>query len=170
MFSIVKSLFWFIIGMLVTVLFFGVMLFVFGQSDHLECRHAGDGLVSCSVSHQLLGLVSLPGWQTSGINEAYVQEDCDDGCSYRTALRTPAGDSQPISEVWTDQHAQDVQLATQINAFIRNSEAPMLVIDQQPALWVIWLLAGLALMAVVIQSIVLIAQMARTLLGAGRSY
>jgi hypothetical protein len=70
--------------------------------------------------------------------------------------------------VWTDQQSQDAQLAARIKPFIRNSEAPTLVIDQQPQACVIWLVAGLALMAIVIQGIAVIAQMARALFGGGR--
>jgi hypothetical protein len=148
----------------------GIMLFFFGQSDRLECRHQGDGLASCTVSHVLLGTVPLPGWQASGISEAYVEHDCpSDGCTYRTALRTQGGSSQPISEVWTDQQAQDLQLADEVNAFISNSEAPTLVVDQQPQAWVIWLVGGLAVMAVVIQGLALIAQIVRALFRVGRN-
>src|SRR5258708_10762030 len=102
-----KALFWFVVGMAGTVLFAGVMLLIFGQSDRLECRHQGDGLASCNVAHVLLGVVPLPGWQASGIREAYVDKSCDsDGCTYRTALRTQDGGGRPISEVWTDQQRQ----------------------------------------------------------------
>ena len=84
--NIAKALFWFVIGTAGTVLLAGIMLFFFGQSDRLECRHQGDGLASCTVSHVLLGTVPLPGWQASGISEAYVEHDCpSDGCTYRTA-------------------------------------------------------------------------------------
>src|SRR5438067_10860932 len=113
MFNIVKALFWFVIGTVATVLFAGVMLFIFGQSDRLECRHAADGAATCAVSHVLLGTVALPGWQASGIKQAIVEEDCDsDGCTYRTVLRTRDGGSRRISDVWTDQQAQDQQRAS----------------------------------------------------------
>ena len=72
-------------------------------------------------------------------------------------------DSRPISEVWTDQQAQDQRLASEINDFILDGNAPTLVIDNAPATWVISLLAGLAVMAVVIQGIVLAVQVARSL-------
>jgi hypothetical protein len=42
--NIAKALFWFVIGTAGTVLLAGIMLFFFGQSDRLECRHQGDGL------------------------------------------------------------------------------------------------------------------------------
>ena len=168
MVKIVTALFWFVIGTAATLLFAGVFLFIFGQSNRLVCQHQADRLASCTVSHVLLGRLPLPGWQASGVKEAYVEESCDSDCTYRTALRTSNGASRPVSEVWTDQQAQNLQLADEVNAFINNSQAPTLVVDQPPQAWVIWLVGGLALMTIVILGIVVIAQMARVLLGAGR--
>jgi hypothetical protein len=159
-----KALFWFVVGTAATVIFFAIMLFIFGQTDRVVCRHQGDGLASCSVSHVLLNVVPLPGWQADNVSQAHVERDCQsDGCTYRTALVTAAGDNRPISEVWTDQQAQDQRLASEINDFILDANAPTLVIDNAPAAWVIWLLAGLAAMTIVIQGIVLVAQFARSL-------
>jgi hypothetical protein len=160
-----KALFWLVVGMAGTLLFAGIMLFVFGQSDRLECRHAGAGQASCAVTHVLLGLLPLPGWQAS-INQALVEESCDsDGCTYRTALRTRGGASHPITEVWSDQRATYQDQAAQINDFLADGSAPPLVIEQDPPTWVLLLLGGLTLMAIVIQGIVFLAQAVRSIFG-----
>ena len=161
-----KALFWFAAGTAATVLFFAIMLFIFGQTDRVVCRHQGDGLASCSVSHVLLNVIPLPGWTADNVSQAHVESDCpSDGCTYRTDLLTAGGDSRPISEVWTDQQAQDQALASEINDFIMDANAPTLVIDNAPAAWVIWLLAGLAAMSLVIQGVILATQVARSLFG-----
>ena len=158
-----KTLFWFVVSLTGTLLFGGVMLFFFGQSNRLVCQHPEPRTTTCSETHLLLRTVPLPGWYVAGVTEAYVQEDCNDGCTYRVALRA-AGGSKPVNEVWTDQQSYDDSLATQINTFINNSQAPTLVIDDQPQLWVILLLAGLTAMALVIEVVVSLAQIGRTLM------
>jgi len=159
-----RAIFWFSVSAIGTVLFGAVMLFFFGQSNRLVCRHPEPSTTTCSVSHVLLRTVPLPGWQAASVTEAYVQEDCDDGCTYRTALRTEDG-SRPLNEVWTDQQDYNNQVADQINTFINNGRAPTLVIDDQPALWVILLLLGLTAMALGIEVIVFGAQAIGALLG-----
>ena len=156
-----KTVFWFVVSVLGTLLFGAVMLFFFGQSNRLVCRHPEPSTTTCSVSHLLLCTVPLPGWQVANVTEAYVQEDCNDGCTYRTALRT-ADDSRPLNEVWTDQQSYNEGLARQINAFIDDGHAPTLVIDDQPQLWVIMLLVGLTAMALAIEGVVALAQIARS--------
>jgi hypothetical protein len=159
-----KALFWFTVSALGTLLFGAVMLFVFGQSNRLVCRHPQPSTTTCSVSHVLLRTVPLPGWQADGVTEAYVQEDCDDGCTYRTALRTDEG-TKPINEVWTDQERYNEGIAAEINAFINNGRAPTLVIDDQPQAWVILLLVGLTAMVLVIEAVAFGAQAIRALRG-----
>jgi len=169
MFNIVKALFWFVIGTVATLVFAGIMLFIFGQSDRLTCRHDDGPLASCTVTHVLLGAVPLPGWQATGVSQAIVAQSCDsDGCTYRTELRTQGGTRRAISEVWTDQHSEDEALASKINDFLADSAAPTLVIEQQPQAWVLWLLGGLSLMAIVIQGFVLLGQIVRPLLRVGQ--
>lgn len=152
-----KAMFWFAVSAIGTLLFGAVMLFIFGQSNRLVCRHPDPSTTTCSVSHVLLRTVPLPGWQADGITEAYVERDCDDGCTYRTALRTE-DTSRPINEVWTDQQSYNDGVAAQINAFINDGRAPTLVIDDQPQAWVILLLVGLTAMALVIEVVIFGAQ------------
>jgi hypothetical protein len=161
-----KALFWLVVGLAGTLLFAGIMLFVFGQSDRLECRHAGDGQANCAVTHVLLWTLPLPGWQANGINQALVEESCDsDGCTYRTALRARGGASHPITEVWSDQRATYQDQAAQINDFLADGSQPPLIISQDPPTWVLLLLGGLTLMAIVIQGVVFLAQGARAVFG-----
>jgi len=147
-----KALFWFVVSAGATLIFGAGMLFVFGQSNRLVCRHPEPSTTACGVSHVVLRVLPLPGWQASQVTAAYVEEDCNDGCTYRTALRTEIG-SKPINEVWTDQQGYNEQLADQINSFIQDGRAPALVIDDQPELWVILLLLGLTAMALVIEAV-----------------
>ena len=157
-----KALFWFAASALGTVAFGAVMLFIFGQSNRLVCRHPEPSTTTCSVSHVLLRTVPLPGWQATGVTEAYVQEDCDEGCTYRTALRTEDG-IHAVNEVWTDQQRYNEDVAAQINDFINDGRAPTLVIDDQPQAWVILLLVGLTAMALVIEVLVFGAQIVNAL-------
>jgi len=162
-----KAFFWFVFGTLGTLLFAAVMLFIFGQSSRVSCRLEEPGLASCTVSNTLLGVLPLPGWTLDGVVMAKVeQDDCNDGCSYRTDLITRSGQSRPISEVWTDQEAQDNALADKINAFIQAGDAPTLAVDSALTTWVVWLVAGLAAMSIIIQGVSLLAQIVRSLFGA----
>ena len=158
-----KTLFWFVVSVVGTLLFGGLMLFFFGQSNRLVCQHPEPRATTCSETHLLLRLVPLPGWHVTGVTEAYVQEDCNDGCTYRVALRA-AGGNKPVNEVWTDQESYDNNMAAQINTFINDGKAPTLVIDDQPQLWVILLLVGLTAMALVIEVVAAGAQIGRTLM------
>ena len=158
-----KTLFWFVVSVTGTLLFGGVMLFFFGQSNRLVCQHPEPSTTACSETHLLLRIVPLPGWHVAGVTEAYVQEDCNDGCTYRVALRA-AGGSKPVNEVWTDQQSYDNRMAAQINTFISDGRAPTLVIDDQPQLWVMLLLAGLTAMALVIETVAAVAQVARAVM------
>ena len=156
-----KSIFLFVVGSAVSVAFFGVMLFLFGQTTRVECQHLEPALASCSVSSVVLGVLPLPGWKLDQVVSARVEEDCNDGCTYRTDLVTRSGQSRPVSEVWTDEEAADNAMAAQINDFIVSTDAPALVVTKPPAAWVIWLLGGLGVMSLVIQGLVLLGQLAR---------
>lgn len=156
-----KSTVWFVIGSAISVAFFGGLLFVFGQTIRVDCQHVEPTQVSCSVSSVVLGVLPLPGWKLDRVVKAQVEEDCNDGCTYRTVLVTTSGQSKPVSEVWTDEEAADNALAAQINDFIPAADAPELVVTKPPAAWVIWLLAGLGGMSLAIEGIVWLAQLAR---------
>jgi hypothetical protein len=160
-----KSIVWFVLGSALTLIFFGVMLFILGQSQRVICKHTGAGAASCTVTSTLLGVVPLSGWTLDNVVTARVQDDCNDGCTYRTALVTDGGAEKPVNEVWTDQEDQDRALAAQIDAFVHNAEAPTLVADMPAATWLIALLVGLAAMSFIIQGIVLVANVARGLFG-----
>ena len=169
-----KSIFWFLFGTGITVVFAGGMLFIFGQSQRVVCRHVEPTVVNCTVSNVLLNTVPLPGFSVNNVVGAEVQEDCDDGCSYRTALISQGGTRRPISEVWTDQQAQDDAMAQQINDFVRSPSQPSLVIDLPLIGWLIAMLGGMALISILIQAMVLATNLGRALLGPraplGRGY
>jgi hypothetical protein len=162
-----KAIFWFVFGTIATLFFAGLMLFVFGQAQRVSCRSEEPGLAACTVSSTLLGVLPLPGWTLDRVVKASVEEDCNDGCTYRTDLVTQSGQSRPINEVWTDQEAQDRDMADQINAFILANDTPVLVIDNPMTAWVIWLVIGLSVMSLLIQDVVLVAQLAKSLFGIG---
>lgn len=156
-----KPIFWFVVGSAISVAFFAGMLFIFGQTTRVDCRHTEPTGVSCSVSSVLLGLLPLPGWKLDQVVNAQVEEDCSDGCTYRTDLVTRTGQSRPLSDVWTDEEAADNAMAAQINDFIASAGVAALVVTKPPAAWVIWLLGGLGVMSLVIQGLVLLGQLAR---------
>lgn len=147
----IKSIFFIFLGMLGTVLFCAVFIFIFANSIEMNCARQADHTLTCTIEKRLLGKVKISQSQVSGVNGARVDQSCDnDGCSYRAELTTRDGGSTPVNDVYSDFDPAK-QTATQINDFMA-SGGTSLKIDQPLQWWVVFLIGGLGLMGLVLEA------------------
>ena len=148
----VKSIFFLFLGMLATVLFDALFLYLFANSVQMVCENKPDNILTCTIEKKLFDRVMTSRRTVTGVVSAHVVETCDEGCSYRVELRTSTGRSEPFDDVYTDYQAMK-KLADQINAKIGQRDGPSFSIKAEMQWWVLILLLGLGLIGLGIQLI-----------------
>ena len=149
----IKTIFFLFLGMLGTVLFFALFIFIFANSVQMACQHQQDRTYTCIIEKKLFGKVTTSRRIVSGVTSARVDKSCDsDGCSYRTELVTADGSSAPFNDVYTD-NAPVVENTNKINASIRQGDGPTFSVEDPLQLWVILLIGGLGVMSLGLESL-----------------
>jgi hypothetical protein len=83
--------------------FSGLMIFLIGNSIRVSCVRPADEKPTCTVTTILLGVRPTSSRIAAGVTRVQMEENCDDGCSYRALLLTSNGEGVPINEVYTDE-------------------------------------------------------------------
>ena len=85
-----------------TVVFFGLFVIIFGNSTELTCVRVAGQYPTCQISRLFLGRYQSSSWIVQNVTDVEIEEDCDDGCSYRPVLYTAEGRGIPLDDVYTD--------------------------------------------------------------------
>ncbi len=149
----IKTIFFLFLGMLGTVLFSAVFIFIFANSVQMTCERQQNNTFICIIEKKLFNKMTTSRRVVSGVTAARVDQSCDsDGCSYRTELVTADGGSTPFNDVYTD-NAPVVENTNEINAYIRQGDGPTFSVEDPLQLWVIFLIGGLGVMSLGLESL-----------------
>ena len=108
-----------------------VMVFLFGQTTELRCSKPETRVTTCELKRKLLGLVTISTKELQDVNNAFLDESCDDdGCTYRVVLL--AGTNKvPMTGYYSSGWKAKREKADQITQYVRlESEEPLLVKEQ----------------------------------------
>jgi hypothetical protein len=130
-------------------LFSGLFMFIFANSLQVSCVRAAGGDPTCRMTTILLGQYPISSRVVTDVTQARMDENCDDGCSYRAVLVDSAGDDYPVNEVFTDEGAPRHQLET-IRAYLSNPDLTSLEYTEPVTWWVVVLIGGLDLVGMLI--------------------
>lgn len=160
-----KSILFTLVGMLFTLVFFGLFFFIFVNSNLMVCNRQADGTLACLIEKRFMDRIPVSSRLVKGVTGAQVADSCDsDGCAYRMELVTADGDSQPFDDVYSDRGPAN-QYTSQVNQFIKQGDSKTLTIQQPVQLWVVLLLAGLGLLFLGIEAFAMIGQVVRGMTG-----
>jgi len=133
------------LGSLCFGLFFAA---VFVNSTELDCVRQSDGTYSCHKRTLFFDRWQISERDFDGVQDIVMVDDgCDDGCSYRAEFVTASGRYIPLSTVYTDRGIVDRQV-TEIGSQLDRG-AQSIRYKANPPWWVLYLIGGLTLMAMV---------------------
>jgi hypothetical protein len=135
-----------------TVVFFGLFVFIFGNSTELTCARLASENPTCKINRLFLDRYQVSSRIVENVTDVEIDESCDeDGCSYRAVLYTAGGENFPVNDVYTDRGPVRKQVA-EIESFLA-SDASSYQMKLPIPWWVMFLLGGLGIMVVVILAI-----------------
>ena len=123
-------------GLIVGSIFFvlgAVFFVVFAQATSLDCARREPREIVCERESVLLGRVQMRQDSIRGLRGAWVDESCDDGCTYRVVLTTDEGDV-PLTGAYTSDQRTKVEITRAINGFVEGDARTLQVEDRPPAL------------------------------------
>jgi hypothetical protein len=131
-------------------LFLGMLfVLIFVNATEVNCRLQPDRSYTCQTRTLLLGKVQTFTGRIEHVVDITMQRDsCDDGCAYRAEFVSAEGRQEPLSQVYTDQ-APVLQQVNTIRAQM-NSHAEQISYKSDPPWWVLFLVGGLTLMAMLL--------------------
>lgn len=122
----------------------GLLLVYFaGQKTTLTCNRS-DGTLYCQLNASILNRYMVRQTTLPGLSSAFVEESCDDDCTYRVILVTDKGNI-PLTESLDSDRVRKEQSASTINSFLSNPSAPSLLLTEGAGLWPY---AGLVLLVI----------------------
>lgn len=124
-----------------TVVFFGLFVVIFGNSTELTCARVAGENPTCKINRLFLGRYQVSSRVVENVTDVEVEEDCDDGCSYRPVLYTAGGQSVPVNDVYTDRGPVRRQVDA-IDSFLA-SDAASYQMTIPVSWWVMVLLGGM---------------------------
>jgi hypothetical protein len=114
----------------------GALFFViFARVTTLECRRPEPREIICERRSELVGAVQMRRETIRGLSGAWVDESCDDGCTYRVVLTTERGDV-PLTNAYTSEQRKKIEIAEEVNLFV-DSERTSFEIEDRPSILVL---------------------------------
>ena len=130
------------------VAFAGLFVVIFGNSIEVQCVRETGREPGCRITRKLLGQFPISNRDVLGVTDVQLDETCDDGCSYRAVLVTSSGESVPVNDVYTDRGIVIPQIDA-LESFV-DGTAPSFQYTEPTPWWVVIMLAGMALVGLVI--------------------
>jgi len=121
------------------VAFSGLFMVLFGNSIELSCSRNGR-TVTCQIDRKFLGRYPVSRETVEDVADVQLQEDCDEGCSYRAVLITSDGRAVPVNAVYTDGGPVGRQVGS-IKSFLAGGQ-PRLDLEIPVAWWALLLAGG----------------------------
>lgn len=134
-----RNLMTYLVVMASMALFSGLFIVLFANSIETSCVRDGPGEVNCRITRKLLGRVPLGSRDVVGITDAQIEENCDDGCSYRLLLITSGGQGTPLNDVFTDRGPVARQEEA-FSGFLAGTETSFAY--KEPVMWWVIILVG----------------------------
>lgn len=135
--------------------FFGSICFgllfvlIFVNATQVHCIRQSAGTYTCQLRTLFLGRYLISQHNIENVTGIDIAESEDqDGTSYRAEFATSNGGSVPLSSVWTDYGPVSDQV-TAISSQM-TSGADQVLYTADPPWWVLFLVGGLSLMAVLL--------------------
>jgi hypothetical protein len=134
-----------------TVVFFGLFVVIFGNSTDLTCARVAGENPTCKINRLFLGRYQLSSRIVENVTDVEIDEDCDDGCSYRPVLYTAGGQGVPVNDVYTDRGPVSRQVAD-IDSFLASDAASYEMTIPVPW-WVMVMIGGMGIVVAAVLAI-----------------
>lgn len=129
------------------VLFSGLFIYIFGNSIQVSCLRGPGQNPTCRITTILLGRYPMSNRLVTEVAGVQMEEDCDDGCSYRAVLVNSDGQAYPVNEVYTDEGIPRRQVEA-LQGFLFDPEQPSLEYTEPVQWWVVALIGGMDLVGI----------------------
>jgi hypothetical protein len=110
-----------------------LLIFLAGRVTTLSCLRESNQ-VNCSLSSRLLNRYLPQESNVVDLRSVYVEESCDDSCSYRVILVNPAGEVPLTSTLDSDKSGEQSKV-NQINQYLQNTSQASFVLVSEAGLW-----------------------------------
>jgi hypothetical protein len=95
----------------------------------LTCERGAEAQIDCQKSENILGILDLKDEHISSLENAWVDEICDqEGCAYLVALKAARG-IYPLTNYTSSGFRSKEKIVDQINTFIHSSSEQSLEIE-----------------------------------------
>lgn len=142
-----------------TVAFFGLFVVIFGNSTELTCARLAEENPTCRINRLFLGRYQTASRIVENVTDAAIEEDCDDGCSYRPVLYTAGGQGIPLNDVYTDWGPVKKQV-DEIDGFLASGRTSYQLKIPVPW-WVMILVGGMGAVAAAVLAVSFMREMTR---------
>jgi hypothetical protein len=119
-------------SLLTAILLFGIgsaLTYIFSRTTTLICERGTEGQIDCVKSENILGILEMKGENISSLENAWVDEICDqEGCAYLVALKAAEG-IYPLTNYTSSGVRSKEKIVDQINIFIQSSSEQNLEIE-----------------------------------------
>ena len=122
---------------LVFVVLGSALTVVFGQSVTLDCARDEPAYIVCERRSTFMGVPLAEPRTISGLEGAWVEEHCDDDCTYRVVLVADRGDTPLTSSFSSGASAKD-EVAREVNAYV-DSDQQSSMIQSRPQKLAMWM-------------------------------
>jgi len=102
--------------------------FVFGRSVVLDCTRLETPFIQCTKQTLIWGVLPSQMETVDGLQRVWVEESCDEGCTYRVVLETERR-TVPLTNFFTSEKQAKYEVADQINDFLDSSKLTLHVED-----------------------------------------
>jgi hypothetical protein len=120
------------VGLLIGFIVFtavGIFItYLVGLVSTLECSKATGGKATCTLTTSFMNLHTVKQQSIQELKSAYMDESCDDSCTYRVILVTGYGD-QPLTSSLDSDHSGKQRMIDQVNKFTSNPDSDSLKIS-----------------------------------------
>lgn len=142
-----------------TVAFFGLFVVIFGNSTELTCARIAGENPTCRINRLFMGRYQTSSRIVEDVTDAVIEEDCDDGCSYRPVLYTAGGQGIPLNDVYTDWGPVKKQV-DEIDGFLASGGTSYQLKIPVPW-WVMILVGGMGAVAAAVLAVSFMREMTR---------
>ena len=91
-----------------------------GFNSKATCEYIEPEQIDCAISRTIYSLAPVGTVTAHGVNQAWVDRNCDEDCTYRVVLTTEDGDV-PVTDMYSSGYDDKRQLADDINTYLAAS-------------------------------------------------
>jgi hypothetical protein len=117
-----------------------VYLYLTAQTYVINCKKDDAGMVMCTLSDTVMGLITVEERTVTGMPAAAVNKLCEGAvCKYRLELYDNQGVAHPVTEEYTADDVVKERLAKMLNQFVITADKREITLKEQVN-WMVFML------------------------------